>query len=150
MNKPPKIAPQSRMQPVKRDLMRALTVYLAMVFILQCLWALPPGLHELRHTHAPTGASMRAMPSLATTRAAQPHAHGNEVHQHDSTTTDVVVLGEAGDESTPASALALWATLWPSALPFKPALAREAFARAQAVSFSSHGTRVPLQPPQRG
>jgi len=139
--------PPPRIESVGRELLRVLSGYLLLVFVMQCLWALPPGLHTLRHSHSAAGAPA---PGSVFVRAAERHAHDGEFHTHDSTTADLQLLGEAGDEASVTPAPALWACAWPAAPLFMVATGRETFTRAGAVRFSSRSTRVPLQPPQRG
>lgn len=139
--------PPVRLKSFKREAVWVVTTYLLMVFAVQCVWALPSGLHPARHSHTTTTTSFSA--ALAPL-SAQRHAHNGEFHSHASDTTDIVPLGEAGDDASVTPGLALAAGIWPAALLFALILGREAFYRAAPVRFSSRGTRVPLRPPQRG
>lgn len=136
-----------RLKSFRQEMMFVLTIYLLMVFILQCVGALPAGLHPERHRHVAPEASAAA---YIAQRTSQRHAHDEEFHSHASDATGIIPLGETGDEASFTPGLALGMGIWPASLLFALVRGRETFGRAAHARFSSRGTRVPLKPPQRG
>lgn len=146
--------PRVRLRPVKQDLMGALTFYLLVVFVLQCLAAMPQAMHNMQHSHTDkawvrASGQMQVMPTTTHVLTAA-HAHGDVYHQHDVNTVDMLALEQTGDSDPPVLLLALWGSVACTWDLWKQMTGRETFPAAQMVSFGSWGTAPPLRPPQRG